>query len=301
MRSSVYNTAAKNITVANDGYLFTNGGNLAIGTGTAAMQIKFHTAGTTAANERMRIDATGRLGIGITAPNTSSLVDITSTTRGFLAPRMTTAQKAAISSPAQWLLVYQTDNTTGFYYYDGGWNYINNSNFSAGTGLTLSGTSFSLSTPVSVANGGTGANTFTAGRILFGNAASAINTSANLFWDNTNSRLGIGTAAPTTVLDVNGTSQIGVNGTTITEVIKFTVNHDIASCAANSTITENFAVTNAATTSSVSVTHQNLLINGLVIAYARVSAAGNVQVRFTNTTGAAINMGAMDYYFILVR
>lgn len=43
-----------------------------------------------------------------------------------------------------------------------------------------------------VANGGTGATTFTAGRVLFGNGTSAINTSANLFWDNTNNRLGIG-------------------------------------------------------------------------------------------------------------
>ena len=52
-----------------------------------------------------------------------------------------------------------------------------------------------------VANGGTGAATFTAGRVLFG-GTSAINTSANLFWDNTNSRLGIGTATPNTNLTI---------------------------------------------------------------------------------------------------
>lgn len=45
-----------------------------------------------------------------------------------------------------------------------------------------------------VGNGGTGATTFTAGRVLFGNGTSALNTSANLFWDNSNNRLGIGTA-----------------------------------------------------------------------------------------------------------
>ena len=44
---------------------------------------------------------------------------------------------------------------------------------------------------LAVANGGTGAATFTAGRVIFGNGTSALNTNANLFWDNTNSRLGI--------------------------------------------------------------------------------------------------------------
>jgi hypothetical protein len=43
-----------------------------------------------------------------------------------------------------------------------------------------------VSGTLAVANGGTGATTFTAGRILFGNTASAINTDADLFWNNTN-------------------------------------------------------------------------------------------------------------------
>lgn len=54
-----------------------------------------------------------------------------------------------------------------------------------------------------VSRGGTGASTFTAGRVLFGNGTSALNTSANLFWDNSNNRLGIGTT-PSESLDVNG-------------------------------------------------------------------------------------------------
>jgi hypothetical protein len=44
---------------------------------------------------------------------------LTSTTLGMLAPRMTATQKSAISSPATGLLIYQTDGTTGFYYYTG--------------------------------------------------------------------------------------------------------------------------------------------------------------------------------------
>lgn len=47
-----------------------------------------------------------------------------------------------------------------------------------------------------VANGGTGAATFTAGQVLYGNGTSALASSANLFWDSSNNRLGIGTATP---------------------------------------------------------------------------------------------------------
>ncbi len=66
-----------------------------------------------------------QIGIGTTTPAASSKLDITSTTSGFLAPRMTTSQKNAISSPATGLMVYQTDSTAGFYYYDGtSWNLL---------------------------------------------------------------------------------------------------------------------------------------------------------------------------------
>ncbi len=63
-------------------------------------------------------------GIGTTAPHASSLLDLTSTDKGFLIPRMTGAQRTAISAPANGLLVYQTDShgvpvtTPGFYVFE---------------------------------------------------------------------------------------------------------------------------------------------------------------------------------------
>ena len=57
---------------------------------------------------------------------------------------------------------------------------------------------------LSVGKGGTGSTSFTAGRVLFGNGSSTINTSSNLHWDNTNSRLGIGTTTPSEKLEVSG-------------------------------------------------------------------------------------------------
>ncbi|MEP6725264.1 MAG: hypothetical protein ABJC98_05595, partial [Bacteroidota bacterium] len=47
----------------------------------------------------------------------SSVLDVKSTSKGFLAPRMTAAQRIAVTSPAEGLLVYQTDGIRGFYYY----------------------------------------------------------------------------------------------------------------------------------------------------------------------------------------
>jgi hypothetical protein len=64
----------------------------------------------------------------------SSVLDVKSISKGFLAPRMTTAQRIAVSSPAEGLLVYQTDGTKGFYYYTN----------AAWTSLAASGANWSL-------------------------------------------------------------------------------------------------------------------------------------------------------------
>lgn len=60
-----------------------------------------------------------KVGIGTTNPNSSSVLELSSTSRGFLAPRMTKAQRDLIVSPVEGLLIYQTDITPGFYYHDG--------------------------------------------------------------------------------------------------------------------------------------------------------------------------------------
>ena len=59
--------------------------------------------------------AFSQTGIGTSTPDASAKLDVTSTTKGLLAPRMTSAQRAAITLPANGLLVYQTDGVSGFY------------------------------------------------------------------------------------------------------------------------------------------------------------------------------------------
>ena len=53
-----------------------------------------------------------------TAPAASAMLDVSATDKGMLVPRMTTAQRTAIVSPATGLLVYDT-NTNGFYFFNG--------------------------------------------------------------------------------------------------------------------------------------------------------------------------------------
>jgi hypothetical protein len=62
----------------------------------------------TASAYRLSILTTGEVGIGTTTPSTKAALDITSTTKGFLPPRMTTTQRNAIASPPAGLVIYNT-------------------------------------------------------------------------------------------------------------------------------------------------------------------------------------------------
>jgi hypothetical protein len=57
--------------------------------------------------------------IGTSTPNASSLLDLSSTTKGLLLPRMTKAQRNAIVNPSEGLAIYQTDNTPGLRVFNG--------------------------------------------------------------------------------------------------------------------------------------------------------------------------------------
>jgi hypothetical protein len=64
-----------------------------------------------------------QVGIGTSSPDYSARLQIdanaATNAKGFLLPRVTATQKGGIVSPATGLIVYQTDGTQGFYYYDG--------------------------------------------------------------------------------------------------------------------------------------------------------------------------------------
>ena len=64
----------------------------------------------------------GNAGINTTTPNASAQLDISSTTKGVLFPRMTTTQKNAITSPAAGLVVYDTTTNKLCCYNGSTWN-----------------------------------------------------------------------------------------------------------------------------------------------------------------------------------
>jgi hypothetical protein len=74
--------------------------------------------------------------------------------------------------------------------------------------LTINGTTqdlsadrtFTISTGITI--GTTAITSGTVGRILFEGTGNVVQESANLFWDNTNGRLGIGTSSPTTPINI---------------------------------------------------------------------------------------------------
>lgn len=68
--------------------------------------------------------AIAQVGIGTVNPEASSMLDITSTEKGMLTPRMTTAQRTAISSPANGLLVYDTTENAFYFYKSSAWSKI---------------------------------------------------------------------------------------------------------------------------------------------------------------------------------
>ena len=62
------------------------------------------------------------VGIGTSTPLVSSVLELSSTTQGFLFPRMTETQRLAIGTPATGLMVYQTDGREGVYIFKSfGW------------------------------------------------------------------------------------------------------------------------------------------------------------------------------------
>jgi hypothetical protein len=94
--------------------------------------------------------AQNNVGIGTASPNASAILDVSSTNKGLLIPRMTSAQRTAIATPATGLLVFDTDTKTIWTYDGAAWKNVNSSG-SGGTlalpysGSDASGTLFQLS------------------------------------------------------------------------------------------------------------------------------------------------------------
>ncbi len=133
------------------------------------------------------------------APDNSAMLDVKSTNKGLLAPRMTLAQRNAIASPATGLMIYQTDNTPGFYYNSGtpaspawiiscndaGWGLNGNSGTSATSNFI--GTTDNVALKIKVNNQPAGAidpqlyNTSLGFKSLYSISSGSLNTATGAF------------------------------------------------------------------------------------------------------------------------
>lgn len=108
--------------------------NIVTGSGTINFIPKWTSTGTTIGNSQIA-DNGASIGINNAAPSASAQLDISSTTKGILVPRMTTVQRTAIAAPANALLVFDI-STNSFWFYNGAaWTEL----FSAASGWALNG------------------------------------------------------------------------------------------------------------------------------------------------------------------
>jgi len=124
----------------------------------------------------------------------SAMLDVSSSNKGMLVPRVSITDlntAAPISAPAVSLLVYNTNVATGlgYYYWDG----------SKWARLTIADDLDYVD--------GNGVAT----RIAFWSGTNTLTSDANLYWDDTNGRLGVGTSSPTAKLHVTAPA----SGTTL--------------------------------------------------------------------------------------
>lgn len=64
---------------------------------------------------------TDNMGIGTLTPDPSARLEVSATNKGFLTPRMTSAERSAVSNPAEGLLVYDTSTSSFWYFKSGNW------------------------------------------------------------------------------------------------------------------------------------------------------------------------------------
>lgn len=83
------------------------------------MKFRFFAAILTAGLLISQYELSAQVGIGTTDPHPSAMLDISSTTAGLLAPRMSQAERNAVVNPATGLIIYQTDIAPGLYYNSG--------------------------------------------------------------------------------------------------------------------------------------------------------------------------------------
>lgn len=77
-----------------------------------------------ASTQSAYLDSSGRMSIGASNPNANAVLDLQSTTRAFMPPRMTTTQRDAISSPTEGMQIWNTTTSVPNFYNGASWKAV---------------------------------------------------------------------------------------------------------------------------------------------------------------------------------
>jgi hypothetical protein len=132
-----------------------------------------------------------QISIGTNPPNASAILDVNSSDKGVLIPRMTEAQRLAITTPLSGLLIYQTDATSGFWYFNNASVWVN---IQSGSGWNTSGNTGVLSSNF--------LGTQDANGIKF------ITNNITAFTIDSDGNTGVGTTTPSHKLHIVGSSPV---------------------------------------------------------------------------------------------
>ena len=92
--------------------------------GTAGQDVYFKNFSTQVTSTIFCQGSTQNVGINTESPNARALLDLTSTTKGFLPPRMTTAQRDAITSVPAGLMIYNTSTNKLNFFNGSAWEAV---------------------------------------------------------------------------------------------------------------------------------------------------------------------------------
>ncbi len=219
------------------------------------------------------LSAQNNVGIGTPNPAPSSLVDMQATDRGLLVPRMSTLQRNAINTPAQGLLVYDTDLNCFYYYNATSWLSLCQSSGSGGT------TGATGATGVQGAQGPTGATGDTGTPGATGTTGAQGTPGVTGATGPTGVQGTTGVTGPTGSLGNTGTTGPTGPGTicgaaTTNQVVKFTSPTDLC----NSIITDdgtNIGISNLTPSEKLDVTG-NIKFSGALMPNNLPGTIGNV-------------------------
>jgi hypothetical protein len=210
--------------------------------------------------------------------NTSAALQIDSTTRGFLRPRMTTAERDLITTPATGLSIYNTTTNTQDYYNGTSWVQLQ----TAGSGLSGSGTANYISK-------------FT-GTTALGNSL-IYDSGTNVGIGNTTpyKSLSIKSATSQELIEVRTTNNVGsvytgvrfsiADSSVATDAYSKGGLYYIGTGLSSAVGTFVFALNNAFTSANVSLTDEKM----------RLNASGNLMIGTTTDTGYKLQVNGDAY------